>query len=772
MIRRRLRDLPLRYTLPFLVVSIGFVSIAASYLLTRSLAVEQILDEQTRFAQEQMGRFQLILESTAEASGPAFAQELMSLAASSNLTLRFVITNADDEVIASSSFDEVGVNLDELFQDTVLELSRQAKGQLRPIEHYQADREVLTTVGRLCKTRTFDFSAEQDCGVVLFQRDLSLVIDEHFVVLNRQLQITSAGILFTVLAILWVIRSALLAKIQQLQRVLSRYEAGDAGQRSQFEGNNEIARIGTAIDELLDHVESAQDALAFSEQRFRALFENNIEGMVVMTEQGFITDINNVAAQTFGYERQELMGSRVERLMPEDHAEKHSNYVGNFLSTGEAKIIGQSRQLKGIRKSGEEFPIKLGVGEVTSGHARYFVGTITDLTHVEELEQQVRRSQKMDAIGQLAGGIAHDFNNLLGIMIGNLDLLRRTLPKDSKSIKYADKALGAATRGADLTRRLLSFSRKKAGSTEAVDVDDLLNGLKDLIERSMTSSIGVSITGGNNLWAVEVDRGQLEDVLVNLSLNARDAMPSGGRLIIEASNVTLDSTVPLDICGSDAVGEYVQISVSDTGHGIDPDMRDKIFEPFFSTKEEGKGTGLGLAMVYSFLKRFRGCLSLYSEVGMGTTFRLYLPRATGSQPVNKPQELADTPLPGGSETILLVDDEPELLEMVDDLLSGLGYATLTAGNGEQALAVLEQRHDVDMLFSDVVMPGAINGFALALQVRERWPHIKILLASGFTGKLIADEDHSEWQDVLMSKPYRDIEVAQRVRALLDEGAQQ
>lgn len=763
-----IRRLPLSRTLPLLIIVIGLTSVLVSYLTTRALALEQILDEQTRFSKDQITRFQLVLETAGETQSPAFTQQLMSLAASSDVRLAFLISDSDGTVRTASEVDRVGLALKSLLPTKLAELAVRAQTELLPFIHFDEQTEILSAIARICTSRTLERRPKIPCGIAVFQRDLSLIIAEHMALLNQQLKITSAGILLTVITIILVLRSGLLNKLERLLYTLNRYESGEHYRRNGLQGDNEVARIGQAVDELLDHIEGAQEALSFSEYKFRALFENNLDGMIVMTDQGFISDINRIAADIFGYEKEELLGARVERLMPADDARHHASWVAGFVSTGHGKIIGQNRQLRAVRKSGESFPIKLGVGEVISGDARYFLATITDLSEVASLEQQLRRSQKMDAIGQLAGGVAHDFNNLLGIVIGNLDLLGRRLPDDEKLQKHLNKALGAATRGADLTRRLLGFSRKRSTSSDTIDINKVLESLQDLLSRSVTSTIRIDMQLSEEPSAANLDPGQLEDVLINLILNARDAMPNGGAVKISTRTVVLDQPSTLEVCHSTQPGEFVEIAITDSGCGIPDNHRDQIFEPFFSTKAEGKGTGLGLAMVYGFIKRFHGCLAVESALNVGTTFRLYLPKSDPSLLGTASAPTLNMTLPSGSETILIVDDEPELLELADNMLTELGYRTVLAGNGEQALIMLERENDIDVVFSDVVMPGSLDGFGLAEIITARWPHIKVLLASGFTGKLSDRPASKRWQRDVMTKPYREAELALRIRAILDQ----
>ena len=389
-----------------------------------------------------------------------------------------------------------------------------------------------------------------------------------------------------------------------------------------------------------------------------------------------------------------------------------------------------------------------------------------EMTGRKRAEDAQRRSQKMDAIGQLTGGIAHDFNNILAIILGNLELLEQQITADDKDLRRMAAMKEAGQRAVDLTKQLLSFSRREVTQPTVTDINQMIGEMESLITRSLTPEVEVEHQFADKLWLTEIDPGDFKDALLNLSINARDAMAGHGHLTIETRNVTLDA----DYCAqiTDAMpGQYVQLSVSDNGEGIPVEQQEHIFEPFFTTKDLGKGTGLGLAMVYGFVKRSGGYIKVYSEPGIGTTFRLYLPRAHGEeQQLKQNDEQADA-LPHGQETILAVDDEAALLELTRQSLEDLGYRVLTASDGRQALERLDEEPDIDLLFSDVVMPGGINGYQLAECATASRPWLKVLLTSGYTEKVMVHEGYARFNDKLLSKPYSRVDLAKRVRAILD-----
>ncbi|MBL4906451.1 MAG: response regulator [Sneathiella sp.] len=401
-------------------------------------------------------------------------------------------------------------------------------------------------------------------------------------------------------------------------------------------------------------------------------------------------------------------------------------------------------------------------------------GTIilsTDITERKQLEEQVRRTQKMDAIGQLTGGVAHDFNNILGIIQGNLELLYDQGVEEAQLV-FLYNAQRGIDRGADITRKLLAFSRKDVRKDDLADINTLIGNLEDLVARSLTAYVNVQTHLATGLWPVIIDEGDFEDALLNLSINARDAMPDGGTLVIETVNKTLDEDY-VRVNPEGKTGDFVMISVSDTGVGMDKETKERVFEPFFTTKERGKGTGLGLSMVYGFTQRSGGHLQIYSEQGKGTTLRLFLPRANERQVGKVTNEQEPRVLPRGGETILIVDDEDELREITSRHLQNLGYNTVETKNGDHAFQLVQQRNDIDLMFSDVVMPGELDGYQLAEKVHKKLPSLKILLTSGFNrplGEFSGDEGDyiMELTRNMLAKPYNKRELAEAIRQRLDE----
>jgi CheY-like chemotaxis protein len=393
----------------------------------------------------------------------------------------------------------------------------------------------------------------------------------------------------------------------------------------------------------------------------------------------------------------------------------------------------------------------------------YFIGR--DMTDSDRTEEQLRRSQRMEAIGQLTGGVAHDFNNILTIILANVEALDEDEGLNPRLRKRVSGIASATERAAELTRQLLAYSRKQALRPQRTDINELVAATGRLLRRTLGATIEVETSLARDLWNAEIDGAQLDSALVNLAVNARDAMPDGGRLLIETANASLDATYVAKNPEATA-GDYVMLAVTDSGTGMAADVVARAVEPFFTTKEVGKGTGLGLSMVYGFLKQSNGHLSIYSELGRGTTVKLFLPRAAVEQTaVQAPRR---QPLPGGSERILVAEDNDDVREGVVSQLQSLGYDVSEAPDGSAALAALAAASQpYDLLLTDVIMPGPMNGKLLADEAARRWPETKVVFMSGYTENTIIHQGRLESGILLLNKPFARRDLAAIVRRALD-----
>jgi two-component system CheB/CheR fusion protein len=512
---------------------------------------------------------------------------------------------------------------------------------------------------------------------------------------------------------------------------------------------------------------AVEQELQESESRYRAIFETAVDAIIVSDQHGIIQEFSRAAEAMTGYRAAELIGQNMRVLLPPAMRQEPERYTARYLWT--------IKELEVCRKDGSVFPAHLSIAEWWAGGYRHFTGILRDLSaqHREQvertkLEAQLHQAQKMEAIGNLTGGMAHDFNNMLGVIIGNIDLLRDLKGEDSDIDELTREALDAAFRGADLTRRLLAFARQQPLRPQHVDVNELVSGITRLLRRTIGEDVEISLDLAPELWPVVVDPAQLEASLTNLATNARDAMADGGRLMIVTGNRTLDA----DYAAQHAEvvpGGYVMLEVSDTGSGMTPEVMHRIFEPFFTTKSRDKGTGLGLSMVFGFIKQSGGHIGVYSEPGIGTTFRLFLPRMTEDVPAV--EESGATPLlHGRGESVLVVEDNAALRRVVTRQLGELGYRVLAAENAAAGLELLD-RQSIDLLLTDIVMPGGINGRELARRARQRWPGIKIVFTSGFSeARLNGDAGPLAACTPLLSKPYRKEDLASAAREALDRVA--
>jgi PAS domain S-box-containing protein len=626
-----------------------------------------------------------------------------------------------------------------------------------------------------------------------------------------------------------------------------------------------------------------------------AILRTAVGAIITIDERGIVQNVNPATEVLFGYAESELIGNNVSMLMPEPHRGNHDGYLHSHITTGVKKIIGIGRDVEGLRKNGDLFPMHLSVSAFTVEGTRYFAGIIHDLTERDRIQGELRRqgsifeavfnnvpeallitddqrnitlsnaavthlfqwspndllgrsvaeifsdkdefdradglraqlsfggrlapfqasyrrrdgtifpgqtvgahildadgqaigflslvrdltheieqmrtlhsAQRMEAFGQLTGGIAHDFNNLLTVITGNHELLEMRLD-DDRDRTLLKRAQDAAEMGARLTDRLLTFARRRQLETVRLNLNDQVLEMAELLRRTLGEDLHFATTLSPGLWSVVADPSEIENAILNLAINARDAMRSSGKLVIETANIQIDS----DTEGGEsalAPGPYVRLSVSDTGSGMSSEVLEKAFEPFYTTKSPGKGTGLGLSTIYGFVRQLGGGVTIYSEVGHGSTINVYIPAAEGQAAGPSGEEqTANVPVSLG-ELILLVEDNDEVREVTKQRLVQLGYEVLEAASGQAAVDILEAGHNADLVFSDVVMPGGMSGFDVVRWVRSNVPAIKVLLSSGFADEVVRDQDRPIADITILRKPYNRSELAHALRRLLDGDA--
>ncbi|MBL4607122.1 MAG: PAS domain S-box protein [Pseudomonadales bacterium] len=501
------------------------------------------------------------------------------------------------------------------------------------------------------------------------------------------------------------------------------------------------------------------------EQAIQSMTLNNLADAVIIIDQtGIIQHFNASAQKIFGYSAQEIIGQKVNILMEENHATAHDSYMDNYDRTSKSTIIGRGRELTAKRKSGEVFPFHLTVVElpITSDGQRNFVGSGQDLTSRKQQQEMLQRSQKMDALGKLTGGIAHDYNNMLGVILGYGELLEPSLSDKPKQLGFLQQIQHAAERGAMLTQKLLSYSRQKPSHSEPVNLNKLLKSQQEMLEKTLTARVQLKLDLDENIKVTNVNLGDMEDSILNLCINAMHAMPDGGRLTIKTRTQDLSEqdATPLSL----TTGRYVVLSISDTGIGMDKEIQNKIFDPFFSTKGE-EGTGLGLSQVYGFMARSHGAIKVYSELGYGSRFSLYFPEAQSSgtsMEKNKSSEANGNV--SGNGSILIVDDEIALLELINEVLKKQGYQTYCAESADEAMRIIKSTK-IDLVLSDIIMPET-NGYQLAKNIQEYNPNIIVQLMSGFDNEHSDDNGDHHLHAEQLIKPIKIQALLTRVKELL------
>jgi len=506
---------------------------------------------------------------------------------------------------------------------------------------------------------------------------------------------------------------------------------------------------------------AAHKALLGSEAKFAKAFNANPSGMAITTLEGRVVDVNETFLRTLGYTRDEAIGRTTVELGLWRSQEERSHAVQETQQFGRVQQI----EIEGRTKDNARRTLLYSAELIDLEDVPHVLVLTTDVTERRQLEDQLRQAGKMEAVGQLAGGVAHDFNNILTAILGYADLLAEGLPAADQRREDLEEIRKAAQRAAALTRQLLAFSRKQVLELRSLDVNLLVDNMDKMLRPLLGENIQLRAVPAPKLHAVRADPNQIEQVILNLAVNARDAMPKGGKLTIETANVDLDehyaarhaTVVP---------GPHVLLAVSDTGTGMDAATQARIFEPFFTTKDPGRGTGLGLATVYGIVKQSGGSIWVYSEPGVGTAFKIYLPRC--DEPEAK-RETPPVPLAvarTGSEAVLLVEDEAEVRRLVERLLRMQGYAVTAAASPAEAIAAARAAGKIDLLVTDVIMPG-MNGREMARLLAAERPRMRVLYMSGYTDAAIAQQGILPPGTAFLSKPFTPDVLARKVREVLD-----
>lgn len=504
-----------------------------------------------------------------------------------------------------------------------------------------------------------------------------------------------------------------------------------------------------------------------SSDHYRLIFESSHVGIVNTDLNGNFLDANPAFCTMLGYTLPELRGTSIGAIThPDDlsanlakRAEVTAGIVGSEIF--EKRYLHRNGSVVWARLVGA--PMRDDDGRIVSLFAM-----VEDITERKLFDERRRQSQRMEAVGQLTGGMAHDFNNLLTVILGNAELLAESLRHDSDSLEFANTIVRSALQGADLTHRLLAFARRQALETRNIDLNQLVDDMGRILRRTLGEDVQLELCLTEDLWLCAADSSQVESAVLNLALNARDAMPEGGRLVIESTNAVLDQMYASQHAEL-LPGDYVCLAVSDTGTGISPEQLGQVMEPFFTTKPKGKGTGLGLSSVFGFVKQSRGHMAIYSEVGHGTTVKLYLPRSVeGAVESSTRPQAANRLLSGrAEEVILIVEDDAMVREYACHQVRSLGYTIYSAGTATEALELLRAHPETTLLFTDVVMPGEMGGRQLADVACRSYPGLKVLYTSGYTENAVIHNGHLDPGVQLLGKPYRRETLATKLRDVLD-----
>ena len=520
-----------------------------------------------------------------------------------------------------------------------------------------------------------------------------------------------------------------------------------------------------ALDLKKSELSNERAALSVLKAQTEAILDSMVDGVITINSRGKIVMFSPAAQKIFGYLPDEVIGNSMNMLMPPRDAGLHDSYMSQYSNTGKAKIIGIGREVQGKRKDGTLFPLHLAIGEIVRGDETIYVGTIHDLTERNEREEIIRHAQKMQAIGQLTGGIAHDFNNLLASVIIDLELAEEQLADNEETAILVRDAIGSAQRGASLNQGLLAFSRKQHLSPRAIDLKHQLENVIEILRRTLGAEIEIEAHTATDLWLCDADPDQVENAFLNLAINARDAMPDGGKLTIDIYNVRLTDRYAASKIEVEP-GEYVVVALTDNGTGMPVEVLDRAFEPFFTTKPIGKGTGLGLSSIYGFAKQTGGNLTIYSEEGQGTTIKLYIPRTQDA--TQFPAAVVKESEPrGAGEVILLVEDDEFLRRAARRSLVALGYLVREAANGPEALELIAEDSKLDLLLTDVVLGSGLDGPGLSRKISEMVPEVSVLFMSGYTDRSFIHQGKLDAGFKLLNKPFTRSELAQSIRAALD-----
>jgi len=509
----------------------------------------------------------------------------------------------------------------------------------------------------------------------------------------------------------------------------------------------------------------AETALRDSEAREAGVINAAMDGIITIDLAQRIVMFNAAASTMFRIAPAEAIGQPIERFIPERFRDDHAEWVRAFATDAATttRAGGQARRVFAQRSTGEEFPVEASISRIVTRDGPLLTVIMRDVSQQRGIEDQLRQAQKMEAIGQLTGGVAHDFNNVLAVILGNLGFVEEALADRTDLRRKVQGAILAGERGAMLTRSLLAFSRQQPLDARVIDARAVIRDLLDMVRHTLAENIAITCEEDGH-WPCRADPGQLQNALLNLVVNARDAMPHGGQIFVDVGDVVLDAAYAATQAEV-TPGDYVRLAVRDTGTGMPPEVLARVFDPFFTTKEFGRGNGLGLSMVFGFAKQSGGHVAAESTPGEGTVVTLYLPRGRGV--IDAATAAPDTFRAGRGETVLVVEDDSDVRELTAAMLDALGYVTVQASNADEALQLLRQIPAIDLLLTDMTMPGHMNGRELAAEAARLRRDLRVVYMSGYPEGTSIDAGHTERGVEFLQKPFSRIELAIAVRQVLD-----
>lgn len=573
-------------------------------------------------------------------------------------------------------------------------------------------------------------------------------------------------ILVLALAISWLFGTRIVSPLSRLAHGARELSAGRLGIKVEVRTGDELEDLAGSFNQMSVEIKEREEALREGEEHFRSLVQSAVDGIISADSSGKIISWNRGAENIFGYAEEGVILKPLTILMPERYREAHQKGFERMHSTGESRIAGKIIELYGLRKDGDEFPLEISLSLWKFHEETFCTAIVRDITEHKKLEEQLRHTQKMEAIGQLAGGIAHDFNNMLNVIIGFGSLMEMNMNDDDPNRAHLKEILSAGERATHLTKGLLAYSRKQIIDLKSENLNEIIRAVEKFLRRIIGEDIELKTILSDKELIAMVDSSQIQQVIMNIATNARDAMPDGGELIIETGIVQMDEEY-IKMHGYGERGMYALLSITDTGIGMDEITMKRVFEPFFTTKEIGGGTGLGLSIVYGIIKQHGGFINVYSEPGRGTTFKIYLPFIKSEfEEAGTIKEIAPYPA-GGTEMVLIAEDDEAVRKLIRDVLERFGYKVIAAEDGEDAIEKFrENKEEIRLLLLDLIMPRK-SGKNVYEEIKEIKPDIKAIFLSGYTADILFKRGILDEGLDFIHKPFSPREILRKVREVLD-----